>query len=220
MFDQSLAREMGLTREEVALFRRLKTPCDIQDFLDTLRINFEERGDTHRSPRQVLKTGEAHCIEAAVLSATALWLHGQDPLLLDLVAKRGDYGHVVALYKVNGYWGALSKSNHATIRFRDPVYKTVRELALSYYHEWFPEKTGKRTLLSYSTPLNLKRFGLGWVTSKEDLWWLDDKLDAVTHSFIAPIQNLKMSRRADHMEIKAGSLLEHTPRKPHRKAAS
>lgn len=186
------------------------TPEKIQDYLDSLRINFEKQGDTHRSPKRVAETGEAHCIEAALFAAAALWHSGRPPLLLDLKAAKGDYDHVVALYKTNGYWGALSKSNHATIRYRDPVYKTVRELAVSYFHEWFPEKTGIRTLRSFSKPLNMKKFGSDWITSDEDLWWVDGALNKQAHYPIAPLKNLKRARRADPMEIKAGSILEWT----------
>lgn len=194
------------------LFSRLTTPEKIQDYLDTLKINFELKHDTHYSPLTVFKRKEAHCIEAALFAAAALWEHGRIPLLLDLKASKGDYDHVVALYKTNGYWGALSKSNHATIRYRDPVYKSVRELALSYFHEWFPEKTGIRTLRSYSKPLNMKKFGKDWITSEEDLWWVDTELNKLPHYPIAPLKNLKGARRADPMEIKAGSLLEYKPK--------
>ena len=190
------------------LLQRLSSPQKIQDYLDTLRINFETHGDTHRSPIRVVETGEAHCIEAALFAATALWYHGRPALIMDLKAARGDYDHVVALYKENGYWGAISKSNHATIRWRDPVYRTVRELAVSYFHEWFPERTGVRTLRSYSDPLDLTRFGYEWMVSDDDLWWVDGALDTQMHYPIAPLQNLKRARRADKMEIKAGSLLE------------
>lgn len=195
------------------VLKKLSTPKKIQDYLDTLAINFEKRGDTHRSPKRVVETGEAHCIEAALFAAAALWVLGRPPLLLDLKAAKGDYDHVVALYKEGGYWGAISKSNHATIRWRDPVYKTVRELAVSYFHEWFPEKTGVRTLRSYSLPLNLERFGYDWVVADEDLWWVDQALNRQKHFPIAPRKNLKNARRADHMEIKAGSLLEWHPKR-------
>lgn len=196
------------------LFKRLSTPIKIQDYLDTVPINFEKRGDTHYSPQMVLKHNKAHCIEAALFAAAALWYHGHKPLIMDLQATSGDYDHVVALYKTNGYWGAISKSNHATIRYRDPVYKTVRELALSYFHEWFPEATRVRTLRSYSAPLNMKKFGADWITSSEDLWWIDKELDKQKHFPIAPLQNLKHARKADPMEIKAGSITEYKKSDP------
>lgn len=194
------------------LFNKLRSPEKIQDYLDTLKINFEEEHDTHFSPLTVFETQKAHCIEAALFAAAALHHHGYPPLLLDLKSAKGDYDHVVALYKKNGYWGALSKSNHATIRYRDPVYKTVRELALSYFHEWFPESTGIRTLRSYSKPLNLKKFGTAWITDTEDLWWVDDELEKMPHYPIAPAENMKRLRRADPIEIQAGSILEYKPK--------
>lgn len=205
---------MGRKRDRSSLsslsvFEKLSTPEYVQDYLDTLKINFEKRRDTHRSPRRVVETGEAHCIEAALFAAAALWYHGHPPLLMDLRAAKGDYDHVVALYKSNGYWGAISKSNHATVRWRDPVYKTVRELAVSYFQEWFPEKTGMRTLRSYSAPLDMERFGFDWIVADEDLWWVDDALNKQKHLPIAPLKNLKGARRADPMEVKAGSLLEY-----------
>lgn len=197
----------GLTPKEARIFERLSTPSKIQDFLDTLPINFEKKGETHRSPRMTLVAHKAHCIEGALIAATALWYHGKKPLIMDLMAAKGDDDHVIALYQYRGYWGALSKSNHATIRYRDPVYKTLRELALSYFHEWFPP-SGKRTLRSYSSPLNMSRFGESWITSEKDLWWLDAKLNALPHYPIAPSQNLRTTRRADRMERRAGSIIE------------
>ena len=108
----------GLTQTETAILRRLSTPEKIQDFLDALPINHEKRGDTCMSPRQVLREGKAHCIEGAMLAALALWMHGEEPLLLDLTTLRYDDDHVVALYRRNGFWGAISKTNHAVLRFQ------------------------------------------------------------------------------------------------------
>ncbi|OGG44160.1 hypothetical protein A2841_03920 [Candidatus Kaiserbacteria bacterium RIFCSPHIGHO2_01_FULL_48_10] len=197
-----------LSRREVHILAKLTTPVKIQDFLDSLPMNHEKKGETHMSPRRVLREKKAHCIEGALLAATALWLHGEPPLLFDLVSAPNDDDHVVALYKRNGYWGALSKTNHATIRFRDPVYKTIRELALSYFHEWFMNTNGVKTLRSYSAPLNLKRFGTEWITSEKDLWWLDKKLNALPHFKIAPQKNIQLLRKADSMELKAGRFVE------------
>lgn len=194
--------------EFLKLLDRLSTPMKVQDYLDTLRINFETNGDTHYSPFIVFQKREAHCIEAALFAAAALWYHGRPPLLLDLKAAKGDYDHVVALYTQNGYWGAISKSNHATIRWRDPVYKTVRELAVSYFHEWFPERTGVRTLRAYSVPLNLERFCIDWILTDKDLWWVDRVLNKQKHFPIAPYENLRRTRKADRIETRAGSLLE------------
>ncbi len=197
-----------LTQQETKLFQKLSTPEKIQDFLDTLPFNFEKRGETHMSPRWALGAKKAHCIEGALIAAAALWVHGEQPLLLDLIAKRPDDDHVVALYKKNGYWGAISKTNHACLRFRDPLYKNVRELALSYFHEWFMNDTGEKTLRSYSTPLNLKKFGGDWITSEKELWWLDKELNTLPHHTLIPKGNERFVRKADSIEIRAGKIVE------------
>lgn len=198
----------NLTKDEERILRKLNTPIKVQDFLDAIPLNFEAGGDTHLSPRRVLRERRAHCIEGALLAATAFWLSGRLPILLDMRAKKGDYDHVIALYKENGHWGAVSKTNHPTIRFRDPVYPTIQALALSYFHEWFLNTTGRKTLLSYSKPFDLSRLGDYWVTAEEDLFELDAKLDALTHTFVVPKGNEGFIRKADAMEMRAGRLVE------------
>lgn len=198
----------GLTKQEEKMLRALRSPAQIQDFLDRIPMNHEKGEETHWSPRTVLKKRKAHCIEGALLAATVLWLQGEEPLLLDLKGAPPDYDHVVALYKKNGYWGAISKTNHATIRFRDPVYKTIRELALSYFHEWFMNTNGRKTLVSYSKPLNLRKLGTDWITREDDWWEIDKILNALPHEKIVPKGNEKYIRKADPMELKAGRLIE------------
>ncbi|MDQ3014867.1 MAG: hypothetical protein M3Q73_03315 [bacterium] len=198
----------GLTQEELKILRKLNTPIKIQDFLDSIPVNFEKDGDTQMSPRRVLQKQKAHCIEGALLAALALWVAGQEPLLMDLKAMPHDDDHVVALYKINGLWGAISKTNHATVRFRDPIYRTVRELALTYFHEYFLNTTGKKVLHSYSKPFNLKRLGTDWITDEDDLWDLALALDESPHYDLFPAKNKKYIRNADAMERKAGKLIE------------
>jgi hypothetical protein len=200
----------GLTREEEKVLRQLSTPIKIQNFLDSLPMNWEKNGDTHMSPRRVLAVRKAHCIEGALLAATALWLAGEPPLIMNLSARlgKGDDDHIVALYKCNGFWGAISKTNHATLRFRDPVYRTLRELALSYFHEWFLNSTGEKVLECYSKPLDLRRFGTDWLTSEKELWNIADALSERTHYFLVPKGNWRYVRKADKMELKAGKLIE------------
>ncbi len=197
-----------LTAKELSVLKKLRTPIQIQDFLDTLPINYEKEGETHFSPRRVLREKKAHCIEGALLAATALWIHGKEPLLMDLTAAPEDDDHIVALYKQNDYWGAISKTNHAVLRFRDPIYRTLRELALSYFHEWFLDEGGVKMLRSYSKPLNMKRLGTSWITAEEDLWHIDEMLDALPHFPLVPKENKKYLRSADTMERKAGTLRE------------
>ena len=159
------------------------------------------------SVAKTLKIRRAHCFEGALLAAATLWIQGQKPLLLDLVAKEPDDDHVVALYKRGGRYGAISKTNHAVIRFRDPVYRTPRELALSYFHEW-SLPSGEKTLECYSKPLDMRHFGTDWITAEKDLWEVADALSKRKHYFLVPKGNWRYVRKADSMELKAGKLIE------------
>lgn len=202
-----VAWKHSLSQKEIALFKKLRSPDKIQDFLDSLPANLEKSGETSYSPRLVLTHHRAHCFEGALFAAAVLWYHGKRPLLLDLKTGRNDFDHVVALFKQNGYWGAISKTRHAVLRFRDPIYKTVRELALSYAHEYFLDN-GKKTLMSYSKPFSLKCFDTTWVTSKEPLWHIALALDDSPHLPIAPKNNLKKRKMAHRLEREAGKLKE------------
>lgn len=197
-----------LTKAEEKIFKKYNTPIKIQDYLDTLPINFEKNGETGMSPRRVLHEKKVHCFEGALLAAAILWFHGHEPLLLNLKAYPYDDDHSVALYKVNGLWGAISKSNHATVRFRDPIYTSVRELAVSYFHEYFLDTTGEKVLHSYSKAINLKRFGSKWITEEKDLFDMAAKIDQSPHFPFYPKKNKKYLRRADAMERKAGRFRE------------
>lgn len=189
------------------MLKKLSSPEKIQDFLDTIKINFEKDGDTSRSPLMVLRRREAHCIEGALLAAAALWYHGEPPLLLDLKTKKGDHDHVVALFERDGRWGAISKTNHAVLRYRDPVYRTVRELAMSYFHEYFLD-TGVKTLRTYSRPFGLLPFGADWLTSAENLWEINNALDSSPHFAIAPKAAMAKLRPAHPVERAAGKIVE------------
>lgn len=197
-----------LTMKEAATLKRLSTPVKIQDFVNALAINHEKKQETCMSPQKVLEEGKAHCLEAAMLAATALWYHGEPPLLMELAAAPRDQHHAVALYKRNGYWGAISKTNHTSLRFRDPVYKTVRELALSYFHEYFMNGSGAKTLRSYTKPFSLRQFGTAWITSEKDLWHIAYALRDAVHYDIIPPENKRYLRKADPLERKAGRLIE------------
>ena len=151
---------IDFTKKEKLLFKKLNTPAKAQDFLNKIPFNFEKGGETLKSPLYTLRTGKAHCFEGALLGAYILSLHGFPPLVLHLKATRGDYDHVVAPFKINGFWGALSKTNHAVLRYREPVYKNIRELVISYFHEYFLD-SGAKTLRQYSEPFNLKFYLMG-----------------------------------------------------------
>ncbi len=202
-----------LSDTEKSIFKKLTTPIKIQNFLDSMPVNWEKYGQTYMSPRRALKAKKMHCLEGALVAALALWIRGEEPLLMDLKAK-GDDDHVVALYKRNGYWGAISKTNHATVRFRDPVYRSIRELAISYFHEYFTNHDGKKVLVSYSRPVNLKRFGTNWITAQEDLHSLAEALDDARHFPLYIAKNKSYIRPADKIERKAGALIEWRKKHP------
>ena len=193
--------------QEIKVLRRLNTPKKIQDFLSGLEMNFELKGDTLMSPRRVLREGKAHCLEGAFLAAAALWIHGKEPLLLDLQSTNDDLDHVVTLFRDRGRWGALSKTNHAVLRYREPVYRSCGELAMSYFHEYFLND-GRKTMRAYSKPFNLKKFGHAWMTSEEDLWSIGEALDASPHIKITTPAILRAMRKADRVEIEAGKIIE------------
>lgn len=202
----------GFNSKELGVLKKLSSPQKIQDFLNNLPINFEEHGDTAMSPREVLKKKKAHCMEGALLAATALWYHGQKPLLLDLVTTKNDDDHVVTLFKQNGCWGAISKTNHAVLRYREPVYKTVRELAMSYFHEYFKD-SGQKTFRKYSIPFDLSKIkDKSWLTSGEDLWEINNLLEASKHYSILSRTQIKTLRKAEPIEIEAGKILEWKPK--------
>src|ERR1041385_6102244 len=121
---------------EFSVLKALNSPKKVQDFLDTIPINKEETGETCTSPLVTLRRNRAHCMEGALLAALALWIHGEPPLILDLKSSRNDVDHLVALFRVGRHWGGITKTNHAVLRYREPVYRDIRELAMSFFHEY------------------------------------------------------------------------------------
>jgi hypothetical protein len=199
--------DLGLSAEEGRVLRALTTPRRVQEFVVGLHANFEEEGDTLRSVRGVLRHRRAHCIEAAFVAACALWLHGDPPLLMDLTAK-GDSDHVIALFRRGGCWGAVSKSNHVWLRWRDPVYRSPRELAMSYFHEYTNKQ--RKTLRTYSAPVDLRRFDVDlWVTNADDCWDVGAALDDVPHHrLLTPSQARNLMPR-DATELRADDLVQY-----------
>jgi hypothetical protein len=205
---------LPFTKKEIALMKKLNTPAKAQDFLDSLKFNFEKQGrktvETCKSPVLVLRTGSAHCLEGAILGAYILSLHGFPPLVLHQKAVRHDYDHTIAPFRVRGLWGALSKTNHNVLRYREPVYRSIRELIMSYFHEYYLNN-GQKTLRQYSRPLNLNTFPKNWMLEDRDLWEIDKKLDKIKHYDILPKTYIKKLRRADKVEIEAGRIVEYKP---------
>ena len=194
------------TKSERAVFARLKKPEAIQRHLDeALGYNLEPNGPSCYSPRLVLRHGVAHCMEGALLAASALRQLGHPPLLMDLEAVRDD-DHVLALFRQDGHWGAIAKSNYSGLRFREPVYRTLRELALSYFEHYFNLK-GEKGLRAFAGPVRLTRFDkIGWETTEEHPWAIPEYLVTVRHH---PILTPPMRGRryyADRRLLEAGRL--------------
>jgi hypothetical protein len=157
------------------------------------------------SPRRVLRSRTAHCLEGAVFAAAALRVLGFPPLLLDLEAVQ-DTDHVLAVYQVRGHWGAIAKSNFTGLRYREPVYRTVRELVLSYFESYINLR-GDRTLRAYSAPVNLARFDRSrpdWMTTEGDLWWIAEHLVRVRHTRLLAPALVRRLHRVDRRSLDAG----------------
>lgn len=204
-FNNSL---VGLAPKELALFGKLDTPRKIQDFVSAIPQNFEPDGDTCMSVREVLKKRRAHCIEGAMVAALALWVNGAEPLLLDFRATDDDFDHVVALFRRDGHFGAISKGNHVYTKYRDPIYRSVRELVMSYFHEYYNPK-GKKTLREYSQPLNLSRYDPAeWITGK-DAWKIAEDIDGLPHTRLVTRTQEKMLRPIEDVERRAAKIVAH-----------
>jgi len=190
----------GLSPENFRALRALKTPARIQKFIDALPYQY---ANTALSPQSALRERKGHCLEGALLAAAALRLNGHPPLLMDLEAVHDD-DHVLAIYREGGLWGSIAKSNFAGLRFRAPVYRTLRELALSYFEHYYNLR-GERTLRSYSVPVDLTRLdSQHWMTSEEDVWCVPEYLIAARHYPLFPDKVARALPRLDRRSFEAG----------------
>jgi len=190
----------GLSPSELRTLRALKTPVKIQKFIDGLTYQYD---DTAGSPHRTLRERKGHCLEGALVAAAAFRVNGHPPLLMDLESVRDD-DHVLALYRERGLWGAVAKSNFAGLRFRAPVYRTLRELALSYVEHYYNLR-GERTLRAYSRPINLARIDhLHWMTAEEDVWCVTDLLIHARHYALFPDKVARALPRLDRRSFEAG----------------
>lgn len=189
-----------MSAQSLRVLRGLKTPAQIQRFIDALRYQY---ADTARSPERALRERRGHCLEGALLAAAALRVQGRPALLMDLEAVHDD-DHVVALYREGGLWGGIAKSNFAGLRFRAPVYRTLRELALSYFEFYFNLR-GERTLRRYSQAVKLARLdGQHWMTSEEEVWCVAEALIAARHYALLPEKVARALPRLDRRSLEAG----------------
>lgn len=193
---------MDWNKEELDLFKNLSNPDKIQGFLDS--INYNPAYEC-RSPRWVIKRRKAHCFEGAIFAAAALRFLGYRPLLIDMKSFNDD-DHVIAIFKVDGHWGAVAKSNFTTLRYREPVYRSIRELIMSYFDLYFNTK-GEKSLRSYSLPLDLSVFdNRNWTTTDEDLEYIGDKIESLHHFPVVNDKQLKALYLASETMMKAGML--------------
>ena len=190
----------GLTPKEFRKLRSLKDPYGIQRFLDDMPYHL---ADTGWSPREVLRENTSHCFEGAMFAAAALRVNGYPPLVIDLEAEH-DTDHVIAVYRQHNHWGAIAKSNYTGCRYREPVYRTLRELALSYFEVYFNLRR-ERSLRTFSRPVNLQRFDqLEWMTTEKPLWFVAEYLFTIRHFNLLRPGMVKRLHRLDDRSFRAG----------------
>jgi hypothetical protein len=192
----------GFTPREWRALRALRSPVGIQRALDVMPYHI---GTTAWSPRVVLRRRTAHCLEGAIFAAAALRVLGFPPLLVDLEAVQ-DTDHVIAVYRIRGHWGAIAKSNFSGLRYREPVYRSLRELVMSYF-EGYVNLRGDRTLRAYSRPVNLARFDgarRDWMISEQDLWWIPEHLLEIRHTALLTTRMIRSLSRTDRRSLEAG----------------
>jgi hypothetical protein len=195
-----------LNREEISSLQSLCKPEEIQRYLDEqIAYNKEKEGETCRSVRRVLRDRTAHCLEGAFLAAAALRMQGYPPLLLDLEAIRDD-DHVLAIFRKKDHWGAIAKSNYSGLRFREPIYRSLRELAMSYFEHYY-NLEGEKTLRRYSVAIRLERMdSLGWMTSEEDVWAVPERIAQARHYPLLNWLQIRHLNRIDDRLYLAGRL--------------
>ncbi len=193
---------MEWTKDEIRFLKTMSDPDKIQGFLDSIDYNPNYEC---RSPRWVIKKKSAHCFEGALFSAAALQFIGYQPLIVDMKAFNDD-DHVIAVFKEGKYWGAVAKSNFTTLRYREPVYKSLRELIMSYFDFYF-NIVGDKSLRSYSLPLDLTIYNTRqWTTTDEDLEYIGDKLEIMRHFPVVDKKMIRNLKVASETMLKAGML--------------
>lgn len=188
--------------EEKEFLKTFSDPWDIQVFLDSIDYNPDYEC---RSPRGVIRKRSAHCFEGALFAAAVLDHIGYKPTIVDMKAYNDD-DHVIAVFREDGYWGAVAKSNFTSLRFREPVYRSLRELIMSYF-DFFFNIYGDKSLRSYSLPFDLTSFNKrNWATTDEDLEYIGNKIEALHHFPIVTEKMIKKLRIASESMLRAGML--------------
>src|SRR4051794_6232407 len=195
--------EFGLNGMELATLRGLSTPDRVQAYLDGVTYNLESDPPALRSPRRVIRDRTAQCAEGAFLAAAAFRVNGQPPLIVDLVAVNDD-DHVIAVFRERGLWGSVGVSKFAGLRFRSPVYRTIRELVMSYFDHYY-NWDGERTLRAFSRPISLAQFDrIDWMTTEEPLWPIVERLEEVGHTKLIAGRTARRLPPVDRRSYDAG----------------
>jgi hypothetical protein len=190
---------MEWTKDEISFLKTINDPDKIQGFLDSIEYNPDY---VCRSPRWVIRKKSAHCFEGALFAAAALNFSGYQPLIVDMKAYNDD-DHVIAVFREKDHWGAVAKSNFTTLRYREPVYRSLRELIMSYFDFYF-NIAGDKSLRSYSLPLNLNIYdSRHWTTTDEDLEYIGDKLEQIRHYPVITKTMIKNLKKASDTMLKA-----------------
>lgn len=198
----------GLDHKDWQLLKSLNNPAKIQDFINTLKFDFRDGHLIDRSVKAILKSRKADCAGGAMLAAAALALQGRRPLLLDLKVSEPDFDHLLAIFKEGKFYGAVSKTNHAVLRYREPVYASVRELVMSYFHEYFLPN-GNKTLRSFSHHYDISKYGTSWFIDQDAVVDIIYDLDHSPHTKILNKKQIKRLRKAEKIEIKAGEIVQY-----------
>ncbi len=190
------------SKEETGFLQRFSDPWSVQEFLDSIEYNPDYEC---RSPRWIIRKRLAHCFEGALFAAAALSFLGYEPEIVDMKAFNDD-DHVIAVFRESGFWGAVAKSNFTSLRYREPVYRSLRELIMSYFDFFFNVK-GEKSLRSYSAPFNLSVYNSrNWVTTDEDLEYIGNKIESLHHYNVLTENMITKLKPAGHYMIEAGLL--------------
>ncbi len=190
------------SKEEYEFLSGFNHPWEIQVYLDSIVYN---PGYECRSPRFIIKKRSAHCFEGALFAAAVLDYLGYKPLIVDMKAYNDD-DHVIAVFRDSGYWGAVAKSNFTSLRYREPVYRSLRELIMSYFDFYF-NLNGVKSLRSYSVPFNLSAYNnRQWATTDEDLEYVGDKIESLHHYRVVSDEMIGKLKPASESMLQAGLL--------------
>lgn len=191
-----------LNSTEKALIQGLHSPDRIQAFLDSVQY---PAGERNRSVLNVIRERQAHCLDGGMFAAAALSWIGYPATIMDIFPEPGkDDDHILALYQVDGCWGAVAKSNFVGLRLREPVYRSLRELVMSYFESYF-NVDGEKTLRSYSRPIRLGKWDyLDWVCDDHGVDVIEMKLKTLKSTPLITEKMAARLNRADEISYKSG----------------